>query len=40
MTQEAAYLAALQNSTTWEISSGKLTMRDASGAMQVLGVKP
>jgi heat shock protein HslJ len=40
MTQETAYLTALQNSTTWEISSGKLTMRDASGAMQVLGVKP
>ena len=40
MTQEAAYLTALQNSTTWEISSGKLTMRDASGAMQVLGIKP
>ncbi len=39
MTQEAAYLAALQNSTTWEISSRKLTMRDASGAMQVLGIK-
>ena len=40
MTQETAYLAALQNSTTWEIQSGKLTMRDASGAMQVLGIKP
>jgi heat shock protein HslJ len=40
MTQEGAYLTALQNSTTWEISSGKLTMRDAGGAMQVLGVKP
>ncbi len=40
MTQETAYLTALQNSTTWEISSGKLTMRDASGAMQVLGIKP
>ncbi len=40
MTQEAAYLTALQNATTWEIQSGKLTMRDASGATQIVGIKP
>ena len=40
MTQETAYLTALQNSTTWEIKSGTLTMRDAGGAMQVVGIKP
>jgi heat shock protein HslJ len=40
MAQETAYLAALQNSTTWEIQSGTLTMRDASKATQIVGVKP
>ena len=40
MAQEAAYLTALQNSTTWEIQSGTLTMRDASGATQIVGIKP
>jgi heat shock protein HslJ len=40
MTQETLYLTALQNSTTWEIQSGKLTMRDATGAMQINGIKP
>jgi heat shock protein HslJ len=40
MAQETEYLTALQNSTTWEIQSGMLTMRDASGATQIVGIKP
>jgi heat shock protein HslJ len=35
MTQETAYLAALQNSTTWSVVRGMLEMRDAQGALQV-----
>lgn len=40
MTQETAYLAALQNSKKWEIVRGKLEMRDLAGALQIVGVKP
>ena len=36
MDQEQQYLAALQNSATFEISGDTLTIRDASGATQVL----
>jgi len=35
MEQEAAYLAALENAATWEVTGGKLTVRDASGATQI-----
>ena len=35
MNQEAAFLEALQNSTTWTIARGLLEMRNADGAMQV-----
>lgn len=36
MDQEKQYLVALQNAATFEIAGDKLTIRDASGAMQVL----
>ena len=36
MEQEQQYLAALQNSATYEIAGDTLTIRDASGAMQVV----
>ena len=36
MDQEAKYLIALQNSATYEIAGNRLTIRDASGAMQVV----
>ena len=36
MDQEQQYLAALQNSATYEIAGDTLTIRDASGAMQVV----
>lgn len=36
MDQEALYLLALQNAATYEISGNTLTIRDASGAMQVV----
>jgi heat shock protein HslJ len=36
MDQEQQYLAALQNSATYEIAGNTLTIRDASGAMQVV----
>ncbi|RIK16371.1 MAG: hypothetical protein DCC52_17750 [Chloroflexi bacterium] len=36
MDQEAQFLAALQNSATYDISNDILTIRDASGAMQVV----
>jgi heat shock protein HslJ len=36
MEQEQQYLAALQNSATFEIAGDTLTIRDASGAMQVV----
>jgi heat shock protein HslJ len=36
MEQEQQYLAALQNSATYEIKGDTLTIRDASGAMQVV----
>jgi heat shock protein HslJ len=35
MTQEALFLAALQNATRWSVQQGRLEMRDESGAMQV-----
>lgn len=35
MTQEALFLAALQNATRWTIQQGRLEMRDDSGGMQV-----
>lgn len=35
MAQEQQFLAALQNAATYEISGAMLTIRDASGAMQV-----
>ena len=35
MTQETAFLTALENSSTWEISQGRLTMRDSQGATQI-----
>lgn len=35
MTQETAYLGALEKATTWSISRGVLDMRDASGATQI-----
>jgi heat shock protein HslJ len=38
MTQEAAYLAALEAGTTWEVVNGVLTTRDAGGAMQINAV--
>lgn len=34
--QEAQYLAALQNSATYDITNGMLTIRDAGGASQVI----
>jgi len=33
--QEAAYLAALENATTFEVRAGHLELRDAQGALQV-----
>lgn len=36
MEQEAQYLTALQNSATYEIVNGALTIRDTAGAMQVV----
>jgi len=39
MEQEQQYLAALQDSATYEISGDMLTIRDASGAMQVTATK-
>jgi len=36
MDQEQQYLAALQNAATFEIAGDTLTIRDASGAMQVV----
>jgi len=36
MAQEQQYLAALEAATTWEITNGVLTLRDDSGATQVL----
>jgi heat shock protein HslJ len=36
MDQEKQYLAALQSTATFEIAGDTLTIRDASGAMQVL----
>jgi heat shock protein HslJ len=36
MEQEQKYLAALQNAATYEIAGNQLTIRDASGAMQVV----
>lgn len=39
MAQEQQYLAALQNSATFEIVGDRLTIRDASGAMQVTATK-
>lgn len=36
MDQEAQYLTALQNSATYEIVNGVLTIRDTAGAMQVV----
>jgi len=36
MDQEKQYLAALQSAATFEIAGNTLTIRDASGAMQVL----
>jgi heat shock protein HslJ len=38
MTQEAAYLAALQASTRFELTAERLTLRSASGATQVVFV--
>jgi len=38
MDQEAAYLAALQDSTVWALVQGRLEMRDASGATQIVAV--
>ena len=34
--QETQYLAALQNSATYDITNGTLTIRDAAGASQVI----
>jgi len=39
MTQEANYLQALQNATTWSIARGMLDMRDATGATQITAVR-
>lgn len=39
MEQEQQYLAALQNSATYEISGATLTIRDGSGATQVIAAK-
>ena len=33
--QAAAFLAALESSTTWSVSGGPLILSDASGAQQV-----
>lgn len=38
MTQEAAYLKALESATTWSISRGVLDMRDSSGATQITAI--
>jgi heat shock protein HslJ len=38
--QEAAYLAALEKSTTYELVGTNLTLRDAQGATQVEFIKP
>jgi len=35
MEQEQNYFTALENSDTWTINSGRLELRDASGALQV-----
>jgi heat shock protein HslJ len=39
MDQEALFLRALGNATTYKIEGSRLTLRDASGAMQVLAVR-
>lgn len=39
MTQEAAYLQALQNATTWSITRGMLDLRDDNGANQVTAAR-
>ena len=39
MGQEAQFLAALQNSATFDISGSTLTIRDAGGAMQVVATR-
>ena len=39
MTQEAAYLQALQNATTWSITRGMLDLRDDGGANQITAVR-
>lgn len=39
MDQEAQYLAALQNSATFDVAGNNLTIRDASGAMQVTATR-
>ena len=39
MEQETQYLAALQNSATYKIEGNTLTIRDASGAMQVVATR-
>ena len=39
MEQEALYLAALQNAATYDIAGNTLTIRDASGAMQVVATR-
>lgn len=36
MEQEASYLKALENATTWSVTRGTLEMRDADGALQVM----
>jgi heat shock protein HslJ len=39
MDQETAYLAALQNATRYELESGRLVLRDASGATQAMFIR-
>jgi len=39
MEQEQQYLAALQNAATYEIAGNTLTIRDASGATQVVATE-
>ena len=36
MTQEAAYLKALENADTWKVTNGRLELRSTDGALQVL----